>query len=104
MPIAIRLRSPRPEVLDRSFRAAAHVVSTRQADATVLLDAHRGLCYSLNELGWRIWEQIGAGETVATVIRTLRREYDVAPDSFEADVAAFVDHLITASLIEPLEA
>ena len=103
MPIAARIRSPRPEIIHRTFRTSAHVTSTREADATVLLDSRHGLCYSLNELGWRIWEQIGAGESVAAVIRTLRQEYDVAPESFEADVTAFVDHLLSASLIEPAE-
>jgi Coenzyme PQQ synthesis protein D (PqqD) len=103
MPIAVRPQSPRPEFIQRTFRTVPHVVSTRQADATVLLDPQRGVCYSLNEMGWRIWEQIGAGEPVAAVIRTLRQEYDVAPESFETDVAAFIDHLVKASLIEPVE-
>jgi hypothetical protein len=100
MPIALQRRPLRPEIISRKFRAAPYVASTRQGDATVLLDSRRGLCYSLNELGWRIWEQLGSGETVAAVIRTLRQEYDVAPESFEADVAAFIDHLLGASLIE----
>jgi len=103
MPTAVQRRAPRPEIISRKFRAAPHVSSTRQGEATVLLDARRGLCYTLNELGWRIWEQIGSGETVAAVVRTLRQEYDVALDSFETDVAAFIDHLLSASLVELVE-
>jgi hypothetical protein len=102
MPTAVRPRAAPADVFDRIFRTAPHILSSRRADATVLLDSRQGLCYSLNELGWRIWDQIGAGQPVSEVIRTLRQEYDVPPDSFEADVAGFVDYLLKASLIEPM--
>ena len=104
MPIVVRPRSAPSGLLDRTFRVAPHIASSRQADATVLLDSRHGLCYSLNELGWRIWDQIGAGQLVAEIARTLRQEYDVPPDSFDADVAIFVEYLLRASLIEPADA
>lgn len=87
----------------RTFRAASHVVPARRADATLLLDLQRGVCFSLNELGWRIWDQIGAGDSIATVVRTLRQEYDLPRDTFEAEVTAFVDQLLNASLIAPTD-
>jgi hypothetical protein len=107
MPLAmttrVSRRAPRQGALGQTFRAANSVVSSRRADTTVLLDSSRGVCYSLNELGWRIWDQIGTGRTVAEIVRTLRQEYDVPSDSFEADVIAFVDHLVSALLIEPAD-
>jgi len=102
MPIVVTRRASSVETR-QVFRAAQHVVSARQGDAPVLLDLRRGMCYSLNELGWRIWDQVGTGEAVATVVRTLRQEYGLPSDTFEADVTAFVDHLLKASLIEPVE-
>lgn len=103
MSSVLQSRSPQQVNFDRSFRAAAHVVSTRHAETTVLLDLHQGLYYSLNELGWRIWEQVGVGVPIAQVVRLLRQAYDVPPDTFTGDVMAFVDHLLRAGLIEQVE-
>ena len=103
MPSILYRPSDPPGILDRRFRAAEHVLTTWHTGSPALLDASRGLCYTLNELGWRIWEQIGSGEPVSTIVRTLRQEYDVPRDPFETDVAAFVDNLLAAKLIEPNE-
>ena len=103
MSSTLQPRSPGETDSDSTFRAVAHVVSTRHADATVLLDLRRGLYYSLNELGWRIWEQVSVGVSIAQAVRLLRRAYDVPPDTFGADVVAFVDHLLRAGLLEQVE-
>lgn len=87
----------------RTFRAATDVISTRQADAIVLLDLRRGTCYTLNELGWRIWEQVSAGVPLADIVRILRQAYDVPADTFGSDVTTFVDQLLRAALVEPVE-
>ena|SRR5881394_1620572 len=106
MSSALQRRSPSETGVPtgpRTFRAAADVISTRQADAMVLLDLRRGLSYRLNELGWRIWEQVSAGVPLAEVVRILRQAYDIPADTFGVDVATFVDQLLLAALVEPVE-
>ena len=39
---------------------------------------------------------------LAEVVRMLRQAYDVPADTFGLDVAAFVDQLVQAALVEPV--
>jgi hypothetical protein len=106
MSSTLQRRSPSDAGLEtdpRTFHAAADVICTRQDDAMVLLDLRRGTYYTLNELGWRIWEQVSAGVSLADVVRILRQAYDVPADTFGSDVATFVEQLQRAALVEPAE-
>ena len=86
--------------LSDRFRPFPHVVWARQADATVLLDAERGLYYTLNEVAGRIWELLVAGEPVIEILRCLGDEFEVPAETLEADTAALLERLLDARLIE----
>jgi hypothetical protein len=86
--------------LSDRFRPLPHVVWARQADATVLLDAERGLYYTLNEVAGRIWELLVAGEPVIEVLRCLGDEFEVPAETLEADTAVLLERLLAAGLIE----
>ncbi|MFL5496050.1 MAG: PqqD family protein [Gemmatimonadales bacterium] len=93
------------EILDQHllsdrFRPLPHVVWARQADAIVLLDAERGLYYTLNEVAGRTWELLAAGEPVIEILRVLTDEYDVPDETLQADGAALLRLLLDARLIE----
>lgn len=88
--------------LSDRFRPFPHVVWARQAGATVLLDAERGVYYTLNEVAGRIWELLVAGEPMIEVLRCLGDEYDVSAEALEADVTATLKQLLDATLIERL--
>jgi hypothetical protein len=82
------------------FRPHAHVVWTRHADAIVLLDAERGLYYTLNDVAARIWELLAAGEPVLEMLRVIGGEFEVEPTVLEADVLALLGELRKARLME----
>jgi hypothetical protein len=82
------------------FRPFSHVVWARQADATVLLDAKRGLYYTLNEVAGRAWELLVAGEPLIEILRCLGEEFEVAEGTLQADIAALLKRLLDAELIE----
>lgn len=82
------------------FRPYPHVVWVRQDDATVLLDAERGRYYTLNEVAGRVWELLAAGEPVLEVLTSLRDEFDAPATVLETDVAALLEELLVAGLIE----
>jgi len=88
-----------PLLSDR-FRPLPHVVWARQADATVLLDAERGLYYTLNEVAGRTWELLAAGEPLIEVLRCLGEEFEVSEGTLQADVAALLGQLLERRLIE----
>jgi hypothetical protein len=88
------------QALSDRFRPLAHVVWVRHTDATVLLDAERGLYYTLNEVAGRTWELLAAGEPLIEILRCLGDEYEASADTLQADLAALLDRLLAASLIE----
>jgi Coenzyme PQQ synthesis protein D (PqqD) len=90
---------PSPLLSDR-FRPLPHVVWARQADATVLLDAERGLYYTLNEVAGRTWELLAAGEPLIEILRCLGGEFEVTEGTLQADAAALLRRLLDAHLIE----
>lgn len=95
------------EVLDTHdlsdrFRPLPHVVWARQADTTVLLDAERGLYYTLNEVAGRTWELLVAGEPLIEVLRCLGDEYEISAGTLQADVSVTLKQLLEAALIERL--
>ena len=89
-------------LLSQRFRPLPHVVWARHADAMVLLDADQGRYYTLNEVAGRIWELAVAGEPVVEILHALCDEYDTPAETLEADVAALLDRLLEAALIERL--
>ncbi len=88
------------DLLADRFRPRPNVVWTTHTDATVLLDADRGLYYTLSEVAGRSWELLGAGEPVIEILRCLEDEYEVEREVLEADVAALLRRLLDAGLIE----
>jgi len=88
-----------PLLSDR-FRPLPHVVWARQADATVLLDAERGLYYTLNEMAGRTWDLLAAGEPLIEILRCLGDEFEVSEETLQADVAVTLRRLLDARLIE----
>ena len=86
--------------LSARFRTFAHVVWARHSDATVLLDAERGLYYTLNEVAGRAWELLIAGEPLIEVLHVLGDEYDVPAETLQDDVAALLRQVLKASLVE----
>jgi hypothetical protein len=84
-----------------SLHPLPHVVSTRTAETTVLMDRKLGNYHTLNEVGGRVWELICAGNTTLTIVSRLLGEYDVPRLELEGDVARVVEELLALGLIAP---
>ena len=81
------------------LRTAEYVVSTEQADATILLDVRGGKYYTLNGIGGRIWSLLSEGATVSAVIERVAGEFEVPAERVSSDVHGFVEQLHRAKLI-----
>jgi hypothetical protein len=86
--------------LSERFRPLGHVVWARQADASVLLDAERGVYHTLNEVASRIWELLVAGEPLIEILRCLGDEFEVQAEALEVDVVTLIEQLRASGLIE----
>jgi hypothetical protein len=77
------------------------VYSQSLAGEAVLLDVATGTYWGLDEVGTRIWELLGQGETVEGIAATLSSEYDAEPATLERDARAFVESLAAQGLVHP---
>ncbi len=66
--------------------------ATYTPDACVLLDIEKGLCYSLNVVGARMWLTIDASQTGITldgIVGALETHFDVPRQELETDMAEY---------------
>ena len=85
------------------YRAAPQVVSARQGDRTILLDARRGRYFGLDETGAEIWRLLGEdafeGTTLTTLVDRMEESYATSRDLLERDATEFVTRLRRARLV-----
>jgi hypothetical protein len=83
------------------FHQLPLVISARAGDATVLMDRKRGSYFTLNEVGGRVWELVGAGATAPEIVERLFEEYDTSRQQLETDIASTLQQLIDDELLAP---
>ena len=76
------------------------VIAKMVGTEMVLLDYDRGIYYGLNPVGARVWQLLREGSTPEEIIARLTDEYDVAPATLEADVAALLRDLEAKELVD----
>lgn len=80
-----------PPTLDREVRLrhTGSVLTCRVGSDTVLLDSAAGRYYSLDEVGTRIFELVGAGRTLGDIHAILVDTYEAGPDRLWSDLIEF---------------
>jgi len=58
----------------------------------------------LNDVGARVMDLAEAGESIAGMVSVLAAEYDVAAPVLERDLLAYLQELLDAEVIEPVDA
>lgn len=58
---------------------------------------------ALNDVGARVLELLDAHNTLADVVETMRREYDVSSEELERDVESFVMAMQDAGIVEEVD-
>ena len=65
----------------------------------VLLNAQKGACYTLSEVGSVIWSLIAEHKTEEEIVEHIVAHYQVEEDVARADLAEFVKHLIDSEVL-----
>jgi len=84
------------------WAASSHVRATYTADGAALLDIDKGMFYSLNEVGARIWitiEASTAGITLESIVGALETHYQIPRQRLERDTAKCLEDLQRMKLI-----
>lgn len=80
---------------DVRFRiVGGEAVVVQQQDARVM---------SLNETGTYLLSALDGNRTVADILARMPDEYDVAPETLQADALRYLDELLAAHVIEPVD-
>lgn len=73
---------------------------TKSADGGVLLDVEQGAIFSLNTVGLRILELLQEGQTTASVVSRISREFGATEQLVLGDVEDFLRSLGERGLLE----
>jgi hypothetical protein len=85
---------------DSIVKVAGEQVSCDLAGEAVILSLKTGEYFGLNEVGTRVWNFIQEPKTVAAVLDTVLKEYDVALDQLERDIFVLLEQMVNKNLIE----
>ena len=77
------------------------IPSTELPDETVLLSLERQSYFGMRATSQRIWQLLEQPRTLQQLLDTLLLEYEVDPQQCKCEVAAFMDSLWAAGLIQP---
>lgn len=83
-----------------TIAAAQGITAAELGGEAVLLDAHSGRYYELNEVGFRIFELAQRPRTLRELLDALLAEYDVSEERLRTDVVAFVEAMRERGLVQ----
>ncbi len=86
-----------------TWRRSPHVRATISADGGVLLDIQKGICYSLNPVGAKIWQSIESGDghsTFEDLINTLASQFPVSREQLTRDIDEYLQDLEKKELVK----
>lgn len=82
-----------------SLQIPASIKETASEDGGVLLDIDRGICFSLNSVGLKIWESLKQGCNTDQIAEKLQREYSIPYEQAFTDVRTFIEQLQSSGLV-----
>ena len=85
---------------DAQLTIPKHVLSETLNEETVLLDMSSGLYFGLSPVASRFWRLVGEGQSLDQARSTMLDEFDVAPETLDADLHSLVADLEAKKLIE----
>jgi len=68
-------------------------------DEVVILNLDTGDCYSLNEVGTKIWLAIQENKSLDEIFTLIKEEYDISEKRFKKDIFKLVTELEKNGLI-----
>lgn len=85
---------------DSRFERCPDVVSDQVGEEAVLISPKQARVRMLNETGSLIWRLSDGSKTLREIAEAVASEYDTTVEECLADVAAFVEELVAAGVME----
>ena len=81
------------------YEVSKGVRSTRNEDGGLVLDIHQGKVFGLNGIGALIFERLRGGQTRSQIITELSRDFQIPPETVQADLIQFLESLQRQGLV-----
>src|SRR5436305_10593909 len=75
------------------------VLAREVGDESVILSVESGSYFGLDAVGTRMWQLIGAGNTVRAICESMLQEFDTTPEQLTLDVSALLRQLAANQLV-----
>jgi len=86
--------------LNSTISHSEDMLATDLDSEIIIMHVDSGQYINLKDVGSDIWRQISEPKSVSDIINTLLSEYDVAAETCEKEVMAYLDELAGADLIK----
>lgn len=90
------------QIIRRNDRAVFRELADNEGGVLLHLDS--GAYHGLNAVGTLIWDLIGDGSSLGTLVDAVRARLTDPPDALEADITAFIEDLVERDLLKLSEA
>lgn len=84
------------------YQRRSDIIAADMNGEKVMMDITTGKYYNLGEVGGRIWELLENPLSNEELISKLLEEYDVSAEQCAADVAPFIEKMLSIGLISEI--
>jgi|AntAceMinimDraft_16_1070373.scaffolds.fasta_scaffold313024_1 hypothetical protein len=85
--------------LNQNIALSPQATSQEVSGETVILDLESECYLGLDAVGTRIWELMGAGDSMLSIYNALLEEYEVEGPQLQADLEALLTDASTCGLV-----
>jgi len=89
--------------LNDCMRVPDGVATRKIGNETILLNLETGIYFGLDAVGSRFLELIERNGEIAFAHRTMLEEFDVKPETLEADILRLCEELCSKGLLEAVD-
>lgn len=75
------------------------VLARELAGEILVLDLRTSLYFGMTDVAARVWQLVEQQQTRDSIVETLAKEFDAAPDVIASDVDTFLEDLLTRGLL-----
>ena len=97
------MQRKRPTRNPATYKHAPHIAWRRVEEEAVLLNVDTSEYYSLGPVAAEIWDQLGKGNSVGEVIRSLSESYGEPQARVSKDTEKLLENLLQEKLLVPSE-
>ena len=83
----------------RVYERAKNLMEAELGDELVALDPAGGECFGFNPVAYTVWRLLERPSTARQLKQSLLLEYDVDPDTCEAELSNLLDDLVRRGLV-----